>query len=128
MKRLLPLCLLLCAAFAHAGWVRLDSPLKEAVLYKDDGILEKTGPDTFKAWHVVDYPTDQNYEGKPFRSMKLNYEYDCGRQMIREWLRVLHRDAMGNGLTVYWTHGPWPLTKPEAGSVDDALLTAMCKR
>lgn len=128
MKRLLLLCLLLCATVAHAGWVRLDSPMKDPVLYKDDGSIEKNGPDTFKAWHVVDYAADQDYEGKPFRSMKLNYEYDCGRQMIREWLRVLHKDAMGNGLTVYWTHGPWPLTKPEAGSVDAALLAAMCKQ
>ncbi len=128
MKRLLPLCLLLCASIAHAGWDRLDSPLKDTVLYKDEGSIEKSGPDTFKAWHVVDYAADQDYEGKPFRSMKLNYEYDCGRQMIREWLRVLHRDGMGNGLTVYWTHGPWPLTKPEPGSVDAALLAAMCKR
>lgn len=128
INRMLPLLLLVCASLAHADWARLDSPLKDPVLYRDDGSVEKTGPDTFKAWHVVDYAADQDYEGKPFRSMKLNYEYDCSKRMVREWLRVLHRGAMGNGLTVYWTHGPWPLTKPEAGSVDDALLTAMCKR
>lgn len=129
MKRRLLSILLFCfAGAAHADWVRLDSPMKEPTLYKDSAALEKTGPDTFKAWHVVDYAGDQDYEGKPFRSMKLNYEYDCGRRMLREWLRVLHRDAMGNGLTVYWTHGPWPLTKPDAGSVDEALVNAMCGR
>ena len=127
MKRMLLLFSLFCASVAHADWTRLDSPGKDPVMYMDTGSVEKTGPDTFKAWHVVDYAADQDHEGKPFRSMKLNYEYDCGRRMLREWLRVLHRDPMGNGLTVYWTHGPWPLVKPQAGSVDDALLTAMCK-
>ena len=127
MKRMLPLVLLICASVAHADWTRLGSSAKDPALYVDAAGVEKTGPDTFKAWHVVDYAADQDYEGKPFRSMKLNYEYDCGRRMLREWLRVLHRDAMGGGLTVYWTHGPWPLVKPEAGSVDDALLAAMCK-
>ena len=128
MKRMLPLFLLVCASVAHADWTRLDSSLKDPVIYKDDGAVEKTGPDTFKAWHVVDYASDQDHEGKPFRSMKLNYHYDCGKQMISEMLRVKHRDAMGGGLTVFWTHGPWPWFKPEAGSVDEALLTAMCKK
>lgn len=112
---------------AHADWERMGAGPASAVLYKSAGAPERTGPDTFKLWHVVDYAADQDYEGKPFRSMKLNYEYDCGKQALREWLRVLHRDGMGGGLTVYWTHGPWPWVKPEAGSVDEALLNSMCK-
>ncbi len=129
MKRmLLPLLLLGAVGAAHADWVPLPSPLKDPVLYQGDGSVEKTGPDTFKAWHVVDYAADQDHEGKPFRSLKLNYHYDCGKQMISELLRVKHRDPMGNGLTVFWTHGPWPWFKPEAGSVDAALLNAMCKQ
>ena len=94
---------------AHADWERMGAGPASAVLYKSAGAPERTGPDTFKLWHVVDYAADQDYEGKPFRSMKLNYEYDCGKQAL------------------YWTHGPWPWVKPEAGSVDEALLNSMCK-
>jgi len=112
---------------AHADWERMGSGPAASVLYKSAGTPELTGPDTFKLWHVVDYAADQDYGGKPFRSIKLNYEYDCGKQALREWLRVLHKDGMGGGLTVRWTHGPWPWVKPEAGSVDEALLNSMCK-
>lgn len=129
MKRmLLSVLLVACSAAAHADWVRLASSEKDPVLYKDDGAVEKTGPDTFKAWHIVDYAADQDHEGKPFRSVKLNYHYDCGKQMMSEMLQVKHRDAMGSGLTVFWTHGPWPWFNPDAGSVEHALLAAMCKQ
>ena len=128
MKAILLLMTLLgIAGAAHADWERIGAGPANAVLYKNAGSPERSGPDTIKLWHVVDYPADQDYEGKPFRSMKLNYEYDCSKQVLREWLRVLHKDGMGGGLTVYWTHGPWPWVKPEDGSVDAALLSAMCK-
>ena len=128
MKSILLLMTLLgFSVAAHADWERMGSGTANPVLYKSAGNPERTGPDTFKLWHIVDYAADQDYEGKPFRSLKLNYEYDCSKRVLREWLRVLHKDGMGGGLTVYWTHGPWPWVKPEAGSVDEALLTSMCK-
>ena len=128
MKAILLLMTLLgIAGAAHADWERIGAGPANAVLYKNAGSPERSGPDTIKLWHVVDYPADQDYEGKPFRSMKLNYEYDCSKQVLREWLRVLHKDGMGGGLTVYWTHDPWPWVKPEDGSVDAALLSATCK-
>jgi len=128
MKAIVLLMTLLgIAGTAHADWERMGAGPATAVLYKNAGSPERTGPDTFKLWHVVDYPADQDYEGKPFRSMKLNYEHDCSKQVLRELLRVLHKDGMGGGLTVYWTHGPWPWVKPGDGSVDAALLSATCK-
>lgn len=124
---LLLITLMSVALVAHADWEPMGAGPAQSTLYKSAGVPEPTGPDTFKLWHVVDYAADQDYEGKPFRSLKLNYEYDCGKQAIREWLRVLHKDGMGGGLTVYWTHGPWPWVKPDPGSVDEALLRGMCK-
>ena len=128
MKSILLLMALLgISVAAHADWERMDPGTADAVLYKGAGNPERTGPDTVRVWHIVDYTADQDYEGKPFRSMKLRYEYDCGKRVLRDWLRVLHKDGMGGGLTVYWTHGPWSWVKPESGSVDEALLISMCK-
>lgn len=128
MKSILLLMTLLGFSIAaHADWERMDSQRTNPTLYKGAGDAQRVSPDTFRLWHVLDYSADQDHEGKPYRSMTLNYEYDCAKRVFREWIRVLHKDGMGGGLTVFWTHGPWPWVKPEAGSVDEALLSGMCK-
>lgn len=119
--------MLSCAsAVAHADWTRIDAPNKDVSLYVDRSTAEKSGPEMVKLWHVVDYASAQDYDGKPYRSLKLNYEYDCSKSVYREWLRVLHKEPMGGGLTVYWTHGPGPWIKPDEGSVDAALVAGSC--
>lgn len=120
------LSLALASAVAHADWTRIDAPSADASLYVDRSTAEKSGPEMVKLWHVVDYASAQDYDGKPYRSLKLNYEYDCSKSVYREWLRVFHKEPMGGGLTVYWTHGPGPWIKPEEGSIDAALVAGSC--
>ena len=55
MKSILLLMTLLgFSVAAHADWERMGSGSPDPVLYKSAGNPERTGPDTFKLWHIVD--------------------------------------------------------------------------
>lgn len=120
---------------SNAEWVKINSPVESANLYIDKTAAEKSGLNLVKVWHIVDYAAVQYYEGKPFRSIKATYEYDCDNQRFRELIRILHADPMGNGITVYWTHGLWSLThdpstwiQPAEHSFEATLVTAACTK
>lgn len=126
-KYLLSMLLLSLTSGAYAaGWSRIDSSSEDYTLYVDRSTAEKSGPDMVQLWHVADYVKPQDREGKAFKSIKFRNEYDCGKGMVRDLLRSWHKEQMGEGIVVYWNHGPWPWTKPEAGSIDETLLNATC--
>ena len=134
MKKILVfLSIVACATTARADWIKIDSLVTSATLYLDKSAAEKSGPDLIKLWHIVDYAATQQYEGKAFRSIKANYEYDCDHRRYRGLILLLHAEPMGNGMTVYWTHGLWSLThdpstwiQPADGSLEAALVSAAC--
>ncbi len=135
MKKFLATLLFATTTTAHADWVKIDAPMPDPVLYMDKSAAEKSGADMVKLWHIVDYAGMQAHEGKPYRSIKANYEYDCSQGRFREIILIMHKEAMGNGQTVYWTHGLWSLThdpaswlQPQAGSNEAALLVAACAK
>jgi hypothetical protein len=126
-KTLLSMSLWLLAAGAHAaGWSRIDAPSADVRLYVDQSTAEKSGPGMVQLWHIADYAQPQDRDGKAYRSIKFRNEYDCDKGMVRDLLRSWHKEPMGEGLVVYWNHGPWPWTRPEAGSADETLLRATC--
>ena len=135
MKKILAFILLTaCLASAHADWLKIQSPVTSASLYLDKSAAKKSGPNLVKLWHIVDYEAAQYYEGKPFRSIKANYEYDCDHLRFRELIRILHSEPMGNGMTVYWTHGLWSMTQdpsvwiqPATNSLEATLVADACK-
>ncbi len=71
-----PIFLFACSSVAHADLVKINSPDRSANLYLDKSVAEKSGPNMIKLWHIIDYETTQEYEGKAYRSIKANYEYD----------------------------------------------------
>ncbi len=126
-KVLLALTMTLAAATAHAQWKPVDFADTGVKLYVDPSTAEKSGPRMTLLWHVADYATPQDRDGKAFKSIKFRNEYDCDKGMVRDMLRSWHKEPMGNGIVVYWNHGPWPWTTPEPGSIDETLLRAACK-
>lgn len=126
-KSLLPMIFWLLSSGAHAaGWSRIDAASTDYKLFVDQSTAEKSGPGMVQLWHVTDYAQPQDRDGKAFRSIKFRNEYDCEKGMVRDLLRSWHKEPMGEGLVVYWNHGPWPWNKPEAGSIDETLLRATC--
>jgi hypothetical protein len=136
LKKILAFILLVAiSVIAHADWVKINSPDTSVNLYLDKSVSEKSGPNMIKLWHIVDFATTQDYEGKAYRSIKANYEYDCAHLRYRGLILLLHAEPMGNGKTVYWTHGLWSLThdpstwmQPAENSHDAALVTGACNQ
>lgn len=126
-KTLLSLSLLLLTGSAHAaGWSRVDSSATDYTLYVDPSTAAKSGPGMVQLWHVADYARPQDRDGKAYKSIKFRNEYDCDKGMVRDLIRSWHREPMGEGIVIYWNHGPWPWTRPETGSIDETLLHATC--
>ena len=118
---------------AYADWEKINSVAKNTNLFIDKSTAEISGPNWIKLWHIVDYASVQYYEGKPFQSIKATFEYDCNNLRFRELIRILHAESMGNGMTVYWTHGLWSMTndpstwiQPAENSIEASLVTAVC--
>ena len=132
-KNLAYIFLLTFSAVAHADWVKINSSDTSVNFYLDRSVAEKSGPNMIKLWHIVDFATTQDFEGKAYRSIKANYEYDCANLRYRRLILLLHAEPMGNGNTVYWTHGLWSLThdpsawiQPAENSHEATLVIGAC--
>lgn len=127
MKRiLLSVVLASAAAGAHADWTKVDHPSKDFSLYIDRDTLKPAGVGIMQMWHMLDYAQAQQIDGKPFRSVKGQDEYDCDRQVRRDILYLWHDGPMGNSHNVKSAYKPGPWIKPEPGSPSEALLAVAC--
>ena len=126
-KTLLPvLAALSLAGPAYAEWTRINHPSGDVTLYVEKESHKPTGRGSFVMWHLVDYATAQDYEGKPFRSIKGQNEYDCAKGLRRDMLHLWHQDAMGNSHMVQAAYKPGPWIAPSEGSIEHSLFRAAC--
>lgn len=127
MKRLLiSVVLASAAASAHADWARVEHASGEYALYVDRDTLKTSGVGMVQMWHLLDYASAQEIDGKPFRSLKGQDEYDCDKRMRRDVLHLWHQDGMGNSHNVKSAYKPGPWVAPEPGSAAEALLKVAC--
>ncbi len=127
MKKILAtLSLALMAASAHADWARVDHPSKDLAVYIDRDSLKKSGVGLVQMWHLYDYASPQDYSGRPYMSVKGQYEYDCDKRVRRDLLNFFHTDGMGNNKMVQAEYKPGPWIKPETGSTDELLVGIAC--
>jgi uncharacterized GH25 family protein len=123
----LSVSLLMVSAAAHADWVRVEHSAQDLALYMDPETL-KAENGTTKLWHLVDYQTVQQIDGKDFRSFKAQDEYDCAKGVRRELLYLWHAEPMGNSRMVQALYVPSAWTKPEQGSLNQTLMQKVCSR
>ena len=127
MKKILLLLTLFCAATAaHADWTRLEHADKTLTLYADMETRKDSGSGTILIWHLVDYQSSQDFEGKSFRSIKGQDEYNCAKGVSRELMHLWHKDTMGNSQMVQATYVPTAWLPPEAGSIRQTLMQTVC--
>ncbi len=127
MKKILALLsLAVLATQAHADWTRVDYPSKEVTVYIDRDTLKSSGVDLVQMWHLYDYASAQDLGGRPYLSVKGQYEYDCNRRLRRDMLNFYHTDGMGNNKMVQAEYKPGPWTTPVAGSTDELLVGIAC--
>lgn len=125
-KILVLIAMAILAGAAHADWIRIEHGETSVSLYIDQDSRLPSGRGSIVMWHLVDYATAQDYEGKPFRSIKGQNEYDCGQGTRRDLLHLWHQEAMGNSHMVQAAYVPGPWTAPAEGSIEHTLLRVAC--
>lgn len=116
------------AGFAHADWVKVDHSAKDLSVYIDADTRQDSGRGSMVMWHLVDFTTNQDYGGKPFRSIKGQDEYDCEKGTRRDLFHLWHEDGMGASNMVHAAYKPGPWTTPTPGSVEQTLMRLVCAR
>ena len=126
-KILLLLALSAMLGSAHADWSKIEQSDKQVRLYVDYETRADSGRGTIVLWHLVDYAVPQNLDGKPFRSAKGQFEYDCVKDQSRELMYFWHPDPMGNSQMVNAAYKPTAWVTPVADSIERALMQLVCR-
>ncbi len=127
-KNLLLISLALLTTVAHADWTRVEQASSELTLYVDHESRKDTGYGSTLMWYLLDYAALQDYQGKPFHSVKGQDEYDCTKGVRRDLLHFWHQDGMGNSRMMQAEYTPGPWIAPAEGSVHQVLLQIACAK
>jgi hypothetical protein len=126
MKKALFATAVLFASSAHAEWTRIDAPFKDVALYVDHSTAQKGAGRRVQLYHIIDYHSPQQRDGREFRSEMIRYEFDCDKDMLHDIVHTWHKGQMGIDKMVLFSEGSWYWNKPEAGSIEEVLLKATC--
>ncbi len=127
MKKLLTLATLLAASTnAFAEWQRLDTSFPGVDLYVNHETVGKSADRRIQIYHILDYKSPQQKNGDEFRSEMLRHEYACNKGEYHVQMHTWHKGPMGSDKMVHFSEGSWYWTKPDTGSVEEALLRAVC--
>ncbi|MDP2229943.1 surface-adhesin E family protein [Methylotenera sp.] len=91
----LVLLLGLACSNASAEW-RNVANYNSMTLYVDSTTIHKKG-NMVKMWSLVDFKNPDTLEGRTYRSMKLQNEYDCKEEENRMIYNSYHTGNMGDG-------------------------------
>lgn len=129
MKNFLVACVLVAVSLgAQADWSRLPHTADDPTVYVDFDTLKPSGYGTYTLWHLRDFKQAQSIEGRAFRSINAQDEYDCEKRVRREKLYQWHPDAMGKSSVVHVAYLPGVWTAPAEASIDHALMQVVCNR
>jgi len=115
-KAILVTLLAAVSSSAMAEWVKVGSNATDT-LYIDPGI-RWTDSNTTKMWALNDFNTIQRVgEREPFKSEKVEYEYDCKGGQARMLYFTSHTESMAEGEVVDFNVVPadWAPVAPQTG-------------
>ncbi|MDD2915033.1 MAG: hypothetical protein PHP70_06905 [Gallionella sp.] len=99
MRRVILLLLVMASNSAMAEWVELGRK-DELTVYTDHSTIKRAG-NTVKMWKLVDYREApvQDFT-KPFKSFKVQIEFDCKEGNSRRISQSFYAGNMGKGKAV----------------------------
>mgnify|MGYP006272468709 CR=1 FL=1 len=118
--------LIAASASACAEWQRIDAPFADVDLYADHETVGKSGDRRVQIYHILDYKSLQQRNDREFRSEMFRNEYDCNQGQYHTLGHTWHKGQMGGDKMVHFSEGSWYWSKPETGSVEEALLKSVC--
>lgn len=114
--RVIVLLLALPSSLVHADWTPIGGS-KTVDDYADVATLRRTGP-TAKMWLLQDYQVRQSLRGngKQYGSAKVQIEFDCEGDRMRQVAVVAYAGRMGDGEAVFSNAAPleWLPVVPES--------------
>lgn len=117
---------LLCSP-AGAAWLHVDAHGGMRFLQNPE-TLRRSG-DVVKVWELIDFrSTQMRPHLKPFRSIRIQMEYDCRDEVSRRVALSLHGGNLAQGEIVHddTDYGIWRPVPPDTAAA--ALLKSACKR
>lgn len=119
---------MLLAAFscsAAAGWVKVGHN-DTSTAYADPATIRKAR-DMVKMWSVIDYKTAKvSNSGKPYMSLRAQFEYDCKEEQSRILYTSFHSANMVSGEIVFMNDNPGKWGPVPPGTGDEILLKIAC--
>ena len=115
-KAILMLLLAAASSSAMAEWVKVGSNETDT-LYVDPSTI-RWNDDTAKMWAMNDFKVTQRLdERQPFKSEKVEYEYDCKLAQSRLLYFTSHTESMAEGEVVDFNvvPGDWAPVSPNSG-------------
>lgn len=98
-KFMLMMLLAVASSNAIAEWIQVGQK-EDITVYADPSTIRGTG-NTVKMWKLVDFQkTPVQDFTKPFRSFKVETEFDCREGTSRRVAHVFYSDNMGEGEAV----------------------------
>ncbi len=116
-KAILMLLLAAVSSSALADWVKVGSNPTDT-LYVDPSTIRWGADNSVKMWAMNDFKvTQQLHEREPFKSEKVEYEYDCKLAQSRLLYFTSHTESMAEGEVVDFNvvPGDWAPVSPNSG-------------
>jgi hypothetical protein len=128
-KLILMMLMTVVSNSAMAEWVMVGGSEDGMFAYADPATIRNIG-NKVKMWIIYDYKTAQADPfggGKPYRSTKIQHEYDCEGEQIRVLAASLHTGNMGKGDMIYSEVNPSSPWQPIfLGSMSEARWKVAC--
>jgi len=115
-KAILMLLLAAVSSSAMAEWVKVGSNETDT-LYADPSTI-RWADNTARMWAMNDFKVTQRlHEREPFKSEKVEYEYDCKLAQSRLLYFTSHSESMAGGEVVDFNivPGDWARVPPNSG-------------
>jgi len=110
---------------AAAAWERVREN-SELTSYADPATIRKSG-NMVQMWVLFDYKTPQEFDGKPFVSIREQFEFDCNGERLQLVTVFSHAENMAKGRIVYSASFDYEEWQPiRRGTTNEALWKFAC--
>lgn len=106
------------------NWVLIHSSPEFSVHL--DETSRRVTRDGLRVWKVWDYKIPKEVDGRPFRSEKVQTDYDCKTHQIREMIWVTYSGPHGHGEVVSAEPLMQDWRKPEPESISELEWQSLC--
>ncbi|WP_173051209.1 surface-adhesin E family protein [Nitrospira sp. KM1] len=124
----LTVALLLIHTSVYGEWTELVSSSNEILtIYADKDTIDRN-ENLVKVWQLFDFKTTQTSGGKPYLSVKMHNEFDCGG--LRSWILSLAQFSgnMGSGKELSQDSREQQWVSGQPASLARILLTIFCDK